>query len=199
MANELEKTTGTDPTEVKGTETKEVSTSELEAKVRKLEEENDRLRKANTNASADASKWKKQYQEADEKYKSTLSDEEQKKIQLDEQLATLKRQNDELLAERNVANHKSKLQTLGFEEDLALEVAQALNEGKHDDVFTGLRKFIAAHDKALKESAFRNNPTLQGGGGNTKAVSKEEFDKMGYKERLEVFERYPDLYQEYTK
>jgi hypothetical protein len=55
-----------------------------------------------------------------------------------------------------------------------------------------------AHDKALKENAFKNNPTLPGGS-STKAVTKEQFDAMGYKERLEVFNQYPDLYKEYTK
>jgi hypothetical protein len=77
-------------------------------------------------------------------------------------------------------------------------VAVALNGGETAKVFDGLRKFVEAHDKALKENAFRNNQTLPGGS-STKAVTKEQFDSMGYKERLEVYQKYPDLYKEYTK
>jgi len=195
MANELEKNIETETKDNPAVKTAE----ELEARIKQLEAENGKLRQANTNASADASKWKKQYQEADEKYKSTLSEEEQKKIKHDEEIATLRNERDQLLTERNVASHKAQLLSIGFEDSLAQSVAEALNAGETAKIFDGLRKFITAHDKALKENAFRNNPTLPGGGAETKAISKEQFDKMGYTERVEVFEKYPDLYQEYTK
>lgn len=195
MSNELEKNIETETKDNPAVKTAE----ELEARIKQLEAENGKLRQANTNASADASKWKKQYQEADEKYKSTLSEEEQKKIKHDEEIATLRNERDQLLTERNVASHKAQLLSIGFEDSLAQSVAEALNAGETAKIFDGLRKFITAHDKALKENAFRNNPTLPGGGAETKAISKEQFDKMGYTERVEVFEKYPDLYQEYTK
>ena len=54
MANELETTNGTENTP---------DTSELEARIKALETENGKLRQANTNASAEASKYKKQLQE----------------------------------------------------------------------------------------------------------------------------------------
>lgn len=194
MDNELEKAVEEtkDETVVKPT------ADELEARIKQLEVENGKLRQANTNASADASKWKKQYQEADERYKSTLSEDEQRKIKHDEEIATLRNERDLLLTERNVASHKAQLLSIGFEDELAQNVAEALNAGETAKIFDGLRKFITAHDKTLKENAFRNNPTLPGGGVTAKAISKEQFDKMGYKERLEVYEKYPDLYQEYT-
>lgn len=165
--------------------------SDLEAKIKQLEAENGKLRQANTNASADASRWKKQYQEK-------LSEEDRKKEEQAEQEATLRKELDALRAERNVANHKSQFLSIGFDDGLAQEMAENLNAGDTAKVFDGLRKFVAAHDKQLKENAFRSNPTLPGGSAE-KAVSKEQFDKMGYAERVEVFEKYPDLYNEYTK
>lgn len=190
MATELEK--NVENVETPETEPQEPSAAELAAQVKKLLSENEKLRQANTNASADASKWKKQYQEK-------LSEEDRRKEQEEEQTATLRQELETLRAERNVANHKSQLLSIGFDENLAQEMAEHLNAGETAKVFDGLRKFVVAHDKQLKETAFRNNPTLHGGNAGDKAVSKEEFDKMGYKERVEVFNKYPDLYKEYTQ
>lgn len=198
MENELEKnidTKGSD-TEKKEPEKeqgKKASVEELEARLKALEAENGKLRQANTNASADASAWKK-------KYNDTLSEADRKKAEQDEQSATLQAELESLRAERNVANYKSQLTSpeIGFDGTLAQEVAEALNAGEIAKVFDGLRKFIVAHDKSLKENAFRNNPTLPGGSA-TKAVTKEQFDAMGYTDRLNVYKEHPDLYKEFTK
>ena len=105
---------------------------------------------------------------------------------------------EDLRAERNVANHKAQLISIGFEDALAVETAQALNSGDTAKVFDALRKFITTHDKQLKENAFRQNPTLPGGGNEGKPITKEQFEKMGYTERLKVFNEHPDLYKEFT-
>lgn len=193
MATESEKIIGTNtPDEKLEQEPKEPTTAELAEQIRKLTSENEKLRQANTNASADASKWKKQYQEK-------LSEEDRRKEQEEEQNATLRQELETLRAERNVANHKSQLLSIGFDDALAQEMAENLNGGDVAKVFDGLRRFVVAHDKQLKETAFRQNPTLTGGSVGGKPVSKEEFEKMGYRERVEVFNQYPDLYNEYTK
>jgi len=197
MANELEKNTENNESnpvnEQEKKADKDTSTKDLEERIRQLEAENGKLRKANTNASADASEWKRKYNE-------TLSEEDRKKKEQEEQTATLQKELETLRAERNVATYKSQLTApdIGFDAVLAQETAEAMNAGDIAKVFDGLRKFIVAHDKALRENAFKNNPVLQGGN-STKAVSKEQFDAMGYKERLEVYNNYPDLYKEYTK
>lgn len=189
MANEPEKTENMEQENKEPKEEK--STVDLEARIKQLEAENGKLRQANTNASADASKWKKQYQDK-------LSEEDRKKEQQEEQEAALRQELEALKAERNVANHKSQLLSIGFEDALAQDVASAINDGDTAKLFDGLRRFITAHDKQLKENAFRTNPTLQAGGAS-KAVTKEQFDKMGYTERLAVYNEHPDLYREYTK
>lgn len=193
MAEELEKNTGSEEQEKKDNPAKEsdLDTASLKEMIRKLEAENGKLRQANTNASADASKWKKQYQEK-------LSDEERKKAEQEEQTTAIKLELEALRAEKNVAKNKAQLLSIGFEDAQAEETAKAINDGETEKIFDGLRKFVAAHDKALKENAFRSNPILQGGTAG-KAVTEEQFAKMGYKERLEVLENYPELYNEYTK
>ena len=189
MDNELENSKETVETK---TETK-VDTSALEARIKQLESENGKLKQSVTNASADASDWKKKYQ-------AKLSDEEKAKEEQESAYAAMQEKIATLEAREKIANYTAALgaSDIGMDADTAKDVAEALNSGNIEEVFSGIRKFIATHDKQLRENAFRANPTLSGGAGVQKPVSKEQFDKMGYTERVQVFEQYPDLYKEYT-
>lgn len=191
MATELEKNVENNP---------ESDLKNLEERIRQLESENGKLRQANTNASAEAAKFKRELGEAKEQLNAKLSDEEKAKQDQEAVAQKMQEELEALRKERNVANYTSALvaQDIGMDAETAKAVAEALNSGDVEKVFDGVRKFIAAHDKLLKENAFRTNPTLQGGT-PLKAVTKEQFDKMGYTERLKVFNDYPDLYKEFTK
>ena len=189
MANELENPNGTNDTNA--SKEQKTDTASLEARIKQLESENGKLKQSVTNASADASGWKKKYQEK-------LSEEDQTKLQQEEANAALQKELEELRTERNVANHKAQFIDIGFDAELATETATALNAGDTAKVFDGIRKFIASHDKQMAEKALLNNPTLKGG--NTeKVVTKEEFDKMGYREMVAFHNEHPDLYNEYMK
>ena len=168
-------------------------TAELEARIKALETENGTLRQANTNASADASKWKKQYQDK-------LSEEEKAKIQQDEQTAAMQKELEDLRNERNIAKFTGTLvaSDIGMDADTAKMVAEALNAGETDKVFDGIRKFIATHDKMMRENALKSNQTLQGGS-LTKSVSQQDFNNMSYMEMLAFKRDNPEQYAEFTK
>lgn len=172
--------------------------TETDAKIKALEAQIDKLKNAVTNASADASKWKQTAKERDEALKAKMSDEERAKQEQDEAKAALLQRVTELETERNIANYTASLAAndIGMDADTAKAVAEALNAGEIDKVFEGIRKFIIAHDKALHEDAIRNNPTLPSGRTSV-AVSKEDFDKMGYREMVELKNTNPELYNEY--
>jgi len=191
MANELTENTNTNTQEQKPEST--TDTASLEARIKQLESDNAKLRQANTNASADASKWKKQYQDK-------LSDEEKAKAERDEQDAALRTELETLRKEKNIASYKGILvaNDIGMDAEIAGAVAEALNAGEFDKVFDGIRRFIASHDKAMAEKAMLNNPKLPGGS-STKTVTQEEFNNMGYREMLQFKTEHPDLYAEYTK
>lgn len=189
MANEQ-----TNPNENnENTENKGTDTTALEAKIKALEAERDKLKQSVTNASADASEWKKKYQ-------GKLSEEEQAKVKQDEANAALQKELEDLRTERNIANYVAALSAsdIGMDAENAKAVAEALNSGNTDDVFNGIRKFIASHDKALAEKAMLNNPKLPGGN-STKTVTQEQFNKMGYREMLQFKTEHPELYAEYSK
>ena len=170
-----------------------VDIKDLQMKIKALETENGKLKQSVTNASADASKWKREYQQK-------LSAEEKATQEQAEQYAAMQAELTELRNKERVASHIGQLVApeIGMDAETAKGVAEALNAGDTDAVFDGLRKFIITHDKALRESAIRNNQTLQGGKASV-AVSKADFDKMGYREMVEFQTNYPELYKEYTK
>ena len=191
MGNELNDANKEQATEQK-TETAP-DAKDLEARIKALEAENGKLRQANTNASADASEWKKKYQ-------AKLSEEDKAKELQDEQTAAMQKELGDLRNERNIAKYTGTLvaNDIGMDAETAKAVAEALNAGEIDMVFDGIRKFIATHDKSLRENALRNNQTLQGGA-STKSVTKEEFKSMGYREMLQFKMEHPEQYAEFTK
>lgn len=178
----------------------EPDTKGLEARIKELEAERDKLKQSVTNASADASKWKKEAQEKDDALKAKMSDEEKAKAEQEAANAAMQKELEDLRNERNIAKYVAALggSDIGMDAETAKAVAEALNSGDTDKVFEGIRTFIASHDKALAENAMLNNPKLPGGD-STKTVSKEEFNAMGYKEMVAFKNEHPDLYNEYMK
>ena len=194
MANELENTTETTETNTNQNSNQDtINLKDLQAKIKALESENGKLKQSVTNASADASKWKKQYQDK-------LSEQDLAKEQQDEANAALQKELEDLRKERNIAKFTGELvdARIGMDAETAKSVAEALNAGETEKVFDGIRQFISAHDKSLRESALRNNQTLPGGSVG-KVTTKEEFRAMSLSEMMDFKANHPDLYAEYTK
>lgn len=187
MENELENSKENSETKTE----QKTDTSALEAELKAVKAERDKLKQSVTNASADASEWKKKYQ-------ATLSEQDKAKEEQDAANAAMQKELEDLRNERNIANFTGTLTApdIGMDIDTAKSVAIAMNSGDSEKVFDGIRKFIASHDKALAEKAMLNNPVLPGGN-PTKTVSKEEFDKMGYREMVQFKAEHPELYREY--
>ena len=193
MDSELNNTVQNNESSEQKNESATVDLKELQSRIKALESENGKLKQSVTNASADASKWKKQYQEK-------LSAEEQAQVKQDEANAALQKELEDLRRERNIAKISGALvaNDIGMDAETANVVAEAMNAGETDKVLDGIRQFIIAHDKALKENAIRNNPTLQSGK-IAPVYSKEDVDKMGYKELVQLKNEHPELYNEYMK
>lgn len=194
MANELEnteQTTEQNSNEISASPT--VDLKELQMQIKALESERDKLKQSVTNASADASKWKKQYQEK-------LSAEEKAEQERSEHDAAVLAELESLRKERNIAKITGALVAgdIGMDAETANKVAEAMNAGATDEVLDGIRQFVITHDKTLKENAIRGNQTLSGGSAKA-VVTKAEFDNMGYRQMLQFKNEYPDLYEEYTK
>ena len=184
MANELENTPETKEQAAEQPKTESV------ADVKALQAEIAKLKQAVTNASADASKYKKELQArqtADERAETERAERE----------AARDRELEELRAKTNIADYKAQFIALGYDSELAQESAEALNSGNVDGVFGAIRKFIDVHDRELAEKAVLNNPTLPGGE-TLHVATREEFRGMDIAEMTAFKREHPDLFKEYT-
>ena len=103
----------------------------------------------------------------------------------------------ELKNEKALSDHKSKLVAIGYDEKLAAETAKALVDGDMDKVFENQKKFALDKEKAIKKDLLKNTPEPPSGGGSDK-ITKDQFDKMSYRQRTELYNTDKDLYKELT-
>ena len=97
------------------------------------------------------------------KYTEQLSAEDQQKQANEEELNSLRQKVEEMEKEKRIAGHKAKFLTLGYEENLAEETAQAMVSGDVDTVFANQKKFLETHDKAYKAQLMGQTATPPAG------------------------------------
>lgn len=164
----------------------DVSIDALRAELERLKVENGKLKNAQSNASADASKYKKALQER-------MSEQERAAEETKDLIASLRAENEAMKRSAEVSARTATYIGIGFDEILAKQAAEAYGNN-HDAFSDALKSFLAAHDKALLAEQMRSTPR-PGVGAVEAAVTKEQFDKMGYAERVKLFETQPELYK----
>ena len=163
-----------------------VDTASLQAELEKLRGENAKLKNAQSNASADASKYKKALQER-------MSEQERADAQTKELIDQLKADNAALKRAQTLAEQKAGYIGLGFDAAIADKAATATYDGDFTGLVGAFKDFLTAHDKALLADAVRQTPR-PGVGGVEQTVTREQFDKMGYQERMKLYNEQPEIY-----
>lgn len=163
---------------------------DLKAELEKLKATNEKLKNAQSNASSDAAKYKRQLQER-------MTEQERAESETKELIAQLKADNERMKREQAVAVRTAAYVGVGFDEILAKKAAESYGDN-HEDFIATLKEFLTAHDKALQADALRSTPR-PGTGGSAPTVTQEQFDKMTYKDRAKLFEEQPTLYEQLTK
>ena len=128
--------------------------------------------------------------------KAKMTEDEQKEAER----AAKEAERDALLAalqkDKSVSDAKAQFLGLGYESALADETAKAMVEGDMAKVFANQKKHLESVEKKVRAEALKETPKPAPGGGG-EALTKEQFDAMGYNERLKVFNEQPDLYKEF--
>lgn len=142
------------------------SLADLQAQIAKLQSDNEKLRNANTKASADASAFKKKWQ-------ATQTEAERAEEERAEELARLREQNAALLRDGAIQTYKASYTAMGYSEELALKKAEFMADGKIADAIAVERDFLTAHDRELGASAVKSmgKPPL---GAGSKPLTKQE-------------------------
>jgi len=131
--------------------------------------------------------------EATKRERARMSEDELKAKEIED----IKAQNAELLKERQMVANEKRFIKLGCNDDLASEGAIALTNGDFDALFDVFAKVLDNTISTEKSALLKSMPKPQNSsGGNT--ISAEQFAKMGYKERVELLNKDPDLYRKLT-
>ena len=129
------------------------------------------------------------------KHNAMLSEEEKKKQAAEEELTALRAKVEAMEKEKLVSGHKAQYLALGYDEALADATAKALADGDTAKVFANHKKFLETHDKTLKADLLKDTPAPPAGKGS-ESVTKEQFGKMGYNERVKLYEENRELYNQ---
>ena len=152
----------------------------------------ERLKAAVSKANSEAAEWKR-------KHNALLSDEQRKEAERLEAEADMKAENEALHKKLTIIENKAKFLGLGYDEKLAAETAKALADGDMEKVFANQSVHIENIKKAERAAALASDPKPPAGGSGSAEITKEQFDAMGYSERLKVFNEQPELFKQFTE
>lgn len=164
-----------------------VDAPENETQRREIE----RLTQALTKSNSEAAENKR-------KLREKQTEEEQQKEERDRIMKELKDEVNLLREEKAVASHKAQFLSLGYDDALATESAQALVKGELDKVFANQKKYNESYAQNIKKELMKNTPTPPAGGDNG-AMTKEKFANLGYEDRVKLYNENPTLYAELIK
>jgi hypothetical protein len=147
----------------------------------------DRLKNALSKSNSEAAEMKKQLREK-------MSAEELKAKEDAEKMDALIKERDALLREKTVASHKAKYLTLGYDEKLATETAEALANGELEKVFDNHKKHNESVEKKIRAEVLKETPKPEGGNGS-EIITKETFSKMSIAEQYKYSVEHPEEYK----
>ena len=164
----------------------------IEDMLSELMAENAKLKREKDKASSDAAKYKKEAM-------ANKSESEQKAIEKAEADAKIQEELAELRKESAINKFEKNFVALGYSEDMAKQAAEAQYEGNYDIMFQLQKKFLTEKEKSIKSQLMKTMPAPSIGNDDSISVTKEEFNAMGYKERLDLANKHPRVYEQLVK
>ena len=134
---------------------------------------------------SEAASYKKQLREK-------MSAEEEKAAREAEERSALQARVEELERERTINSYTNSFLTMGYEESLAKETAEALVSGDMDTVFANQKTYALNREKALRAEILKSTPRPASGsepkvdysGKLAEAMSSGDFTAVAYYTRL---------------
>lgn len=128
----------------------------LQAQIKALEEEREKLKKATSNACSDAADWKR-------KYRSTLDENTRKEQEQAERVAEMEKTLAVYKRKEITNSHTERLIAAGYDHEAAKELAQYLPENMPDEFFEKQKSFMDAQKQSIKTQALNSQPSLSAG------------------------------------
>ena len=147
----------------------------------------DRLKNALSKSNSEAAEFKKQLREK-------MSAEEVKAKEDAEKYEEVVKERDALLREKTILGHKTKYLSLGYDEALANDTAEAMANGEIDKVFANQKKHLESVEKKIRADVLKDTPKPEGGNGS-ETITKEKFSKMPIAEQHKYSVEHPEEYK----
>ena len=163
----------------------------LAEQVAQLKVLNAKLKKASDKATSEAASYKKQLREKQTAEEIALQEKAEKEAEREEQFQ-------KLLRENTITKFEKNFLALGYPADLAAKAAEAQCDNDTDELFSIQQTFLESRDKAMKADWMKSMPAPPAGNDDC-PVSREQFKKMKYSERVAFKQKYPEMYKEYVK
>ena len=159
----------TEQAESPSAEEQTVTLESLQAQIKALEEEREKLKKATSNACSDAADWKR-------KYRSTLDENTRKEQEQAERVAEMEKTLAAYKRREITNSHTDRLIAAGFDHDAAKDLAQYLPENVPEEFFTKQKSYLDAQKQLIKTQALNSQPSLYVGmtPNDTSGISTEE-------------------------
>lgn len=175
------------------TENGTFTVEKLLAQLAQQKAENAKLKNANDKSSKEAAEYKKQLrakQTAEEQASEAQREAEEQHKQYVAELEEF----------RNKTMAKDRYLAQGMPVDLAAKAAEAEISGDMDALATIQKQFTESVVKAKEIEWKKSRPEPQVGvGGEETSVTKEQFNRMGYKQRVEFKSNYPETYKKFVE
>ena len=130
--------------------------------------------------------------------KERMTQEEQDKIKATEEFENMKAELEALRKDKAIQEHTNQFLALGYEQDLAVKTAEALYNGDMKTVFNNQKAFQENLVKKERAELLKETPKPQSGG-TEKVITREDFVKMSYEQKAELYSTNEELYNQLSK
>lgn len=118
-------------------------------------------------ASSEAAEWKR-------KHNALLTEEEQAKVARDTEFQAMKDRVDTLEKEKTIATYNASFASMGYKPEMATKIAEALADGKMNEVFAYMKQHGDNKEKELRAEILKSTPTPSTAGGVDKPLTADE-------------------------
>ena len=130
-----------------------------------------KLKAALSRANSESAEWKRQFREKQSETERAEAERAEAEKALQEELASLRRG-------KVIDEYAKKCMGIGYDEALAAECAEAMADGRFNDVFAIQSRFMEAKTKEIEAAALNKQPGLSAGMPPVKTAEKSEENKM---------------------
>lgn len=158
----------------------------VKAQLLKAQQDNAKLKNSLNKASSEASEYKK-------RWKSTQTEAEQRAIEKEEDDKRVRDELEKLKRANELNKHIQNCLSLGYQKDDAQAYAEAILDGNTDEMYRIQKKVAEEQALAIKSNNQKAMSSPPSGNGKNE-VTKEQFAKMNWRQRQELYNKDKDTY-----